>query len=75
MPAFVGEIMGNRNKKRDPFDTTSTLDALLAELAHLKEADKVLTSVWCDLGAYNDRNLSNETLEKMRNYFDFDDSE
>lgn len=51
------------------------LDELLKELEELKKAREILEWVYVDIGPYGARQLQEETLNLIRNYFDFDDSE
>lgn len=56
-----------------------TVDKLLEEIGRLKEAHDILTMVWNDIGPYGGTSIGEqlqwETVQKMQNYFDFDDSE
>lgn len=52
-----------------------SLEKTLEEISKLKTAHELLFNVWLDVGPYKDRKVSEETWDKVRNYFKFDDSE
>lgn len=54
---------------------TEFLDKLFLEVEQLKEAHELLISVYLDIGPYRDRDVKDETWERVRNFFKFDDSE
>lgn len=52
------------------------IDELLQEIKKLKTAEAILKLIYTDIGAYNDKNaLSAEANLRIREYFNFDDSE
>lgn len=51
------------------------LEKFLDEFEHLKEARELLEKVYIEIGPYNDGGLSEETLMRLRAFFEFDDSE
>lgn len=56
-------------------DKTLNLDTLLAEIAHLKEAEALLEQIWMELGPYFDGEIDNKTRSRLQAFFNFDDSE
>ena len=54
---------------------TEFLDKLSSEVEQLKEAHELLISVYIEIGPYRDREVKDETWEKVRNFFKFGDSE
>jgi hypothetical protein len=53
----------------------SVLDKVLDEINELKLAKEILTEVYIDIGPYQDREVKDETWTRVRNFFNFDDSE
>lgn len=54
------------------------IEKMLEELNSLLEADKILTSIWTRLNLSTgklDEPLDRETIDRIRKYFNFDDSE
>jgi len=51
-----------------------TIENLLMEINHLKEAEELLEEIWGELGPYTDK-LSMELLIKLQRFMNFDDSE
>ena len=49
--------------------------ALLAEMKHLMEAADLLEKVYLERGPYADGEITKETWNKVRDFFEFDDSE
>lgn len=52
-----------------------TLQKLLKEIKNLEDAKDLLEKIWLDIGPYQDGEVSSETWRKVRNFFEFDDSE
>lgn len=55
--------------------TINRVKELIDDLQVLSEADTLLQDIFSEIGPYNNRKISDETWEKVRNYFEFDDSE
>lgn len=53
----------------------SVLDSLVQEYFHLKRVEELLDDIYVEIGPYQDGEVSNETWEKVRKHFKFDDSE
>lgn len=53
----------------------STLDAFVEEVADLKKARDLLSTVFTEIGPYRDGEVSDKTWNAVRDYFQFDDSE
>jgi len=51
------------------------MDGLVADIKTMKEAVKLLQSVYLEYGPYSAGTISVETWNKVRNFFKFDDSE
>ena len=56
-------------------DGASVLAKLLEEIERLQKAERILTQVWIEMGAYDQGKLSNETWFALRDFFKFNDSE
>lgn len=53
----------------------NTIETVIAELQRLLTALDILKQVWAEVGPYRHSMVSEETVNKMREFFDFDDSE
>jgi hypothetical protein len=40
-----------------------------------EKAEELLQKIWIEVGPYNQEKLSGETLRKLNDWFEFDDSE
>lgn len=47
----------------------------LQDLHRSEEEHRLLIAIWTDIGPYNQRPISEETLRKLNNLFRWDDSE
>ena len=52
-----------------------SLQDLIKLLQRAEKAEELLHEIWLDVGPYNEKKLSRETLNKLNRWFDFDDSE
>lgn len=55
----------------------SKLEDILDEIKNLQEAQKLLEKIWLELDPYHPdtKEISKETWNKVRDFFEFDDSE
>jgi hypothetical protein len=51
------------------------IEKLLAEVGTAKKAMELLQRVYLELGPYRDGKIEDQTWNKVRDFFDFDDSE
>lgn len=49
------------------------IDNLLEEIKSMRTAVELLESLWIELGPYRANKISEETWDKVRSFFDFDD--
>jgi hypothetical protein len=54
---------------------SETVDKFIEEIKNLQTAESILLDIWTGLGSYFNGELSDETKERIRQYFKFDDSE
>lgn len=60
-------------KKRD--NEKEIWDAIVSHVSRGELAEKLLEQVYCDIGPYKRDDVSDETWVKVRDFFEFDDSE
>jgi hypothetical protein len=48
---------------------------LAEEISYFQEAENLLNKVWLEMGSYNSRPISNETIQLLNKHFKFDDSD
>jgi hypothetical protein len=60
----------NENK-----ENKQTWAALVAHVGRGEEAIDLLEKIFCDVGPYQQDQIAPETWSKVRDFFDFDDSE
>jgi hypothetical protein len=51
------------------------VENLINELERMQLARKLLETVYLEIGPYKNGQISDETLDKLRRFFNFDDSE
>lgn len=51
------------------------IDELIAELEKLKRAEAILEQVYLEYSPYGHGKITPKTLQLMKDYFEFDDSE
>lgn len=54
---------------------TNTLSELVNEISHAEKGLKILEQIWIEVGPYNQNKVSEETLNELNKFFEFDDSE
>ena len=52
-----------------------TLEKFLEDIQKLAQAEILLDSIWAEIGPYNRGPISEELILKLRDFYDFDDSE
>lgn len=68
--------MSETVKKREEREAhKETWDALTSHVKTGEEALKLLEAVYLELGPYRNREITEKTWDKVRNFFGFDDSE
>lgn len=51
------------------------IEKLIQELQKLRAALEILEQIWREVGPYHTNEVSKESVNKMREFFEFDDSE
>ena len=54
---------------------TKYLDKVLDEIATLETARRLLETIYTEIGPYKNGKLTDETWHKVKDFFEFDDSE
>ena len=49
-------------------------EKLASEINKANEADAILEKIWLEIGPYSNK-ISSEAMNRLRSYFEFDDSE
>jgi hypothetical protein len=52
-----------------------SIDNLLEDIKKMRVATELLENLWAELGPYRTNKISEETWDKVRNFFNFDDGE